>query len=267
MKRFQQTPLDPRYTQIIILFTLVIAGGFSGRVDVSLFQLLISLSCCLLCQYIASALTTVSFEWRSALITGLSLSLLLRMNSLSFAVLAAVIAISSKFLIRSQNKHIFNPANFSIVVLLLLDAPIWVSPGQWGSDVVLIALLYIFGLAVLLQTRQWDIAFSFLAVFSTLLFLRGWYLGDPASIAIHQLQNGALMIFAFFMLSDPKTIPTTKRYRFVFATMVAVFAYVLLFQFQLREAIFYALFMSCLMYSLNGLWLQQWKGRINAKTC
>ena len=42
-----------------------------------------------------------------------------------------------------------------------------------------------------------------------LLFGRAYWLGDPLAIPVHQLQNGALLVFAFFMISDPKTTPDT----------------------------------------------------------
>ena len=60
-----------------------------------------------------------TFDPRSALITALSLTLLLRTDSALLAATAAACAIGSKFLIRTNDKHIFNPANFAIVLLLL----------------------------------------------------------------------------------------------------------------------------------------------------
>src|SRR5262249_19867514 len=70
---------------------------------------------------------------RSPLITGLSLSLLLRADAPWLAALAGVIAIASKFLLRVDGKHIWNPAGFAIVVLIALTDGVWISPGQWGS--------------------------------------------------------------------------------------------------------------------------------------
>jgi enediyne biosynthesis protein E5 len=71
-----------------------------------------------------------SFDPRSALITGLSLSLLLRADAAWLHLVAAVIAIGSKFVFRLEGKHIFIPAGFAIVVLLLTANEVWISPGQ-----------------------------------------------------------------------------------------------------------------------------------------
>src|SRR5215475_10259899 len=68
-----------------------------------------------------------SFDPRSPLITGLSLSLLLRADEPWIHALAAVIAIGSKFVLRIDGKHIFNPAGFAIVVLLFTTGGVWIS--------------------------------------------------------------------------------------------------------------------------------------------
>src|SRR6185295_14923363 len=70
---------------------------------------------------------------RSALISGLSLCLLFRTNRAALAILAAVLTIAGKFLIRYRGKHVFNPTNGGIVAMLLLSSQVWVSPGQWGA--------------------------------------------------------------------------------------------------------------------------------------
>ena len=69
----------------------------------------------------------------SALISALSLCLLLRTNSVALAALAAVVTIASKFAIRVRGKHLFNPTNFGIMAMILATGQVWVSPGQWGS--------------------------------------------------------------------------------------------------------------------------------------
>src|SRR5256714_15057429 len=84
-------------------------------------------------QYAFSHLPSAkAFDWRSPLITGLSLSLLLRTPTPLLWVLAPVLGIGSKFLIPSNGKHFFNPATFSVVALLLLSQDGWGSAGTMG---------------------------------------------------------------------------------------------------------------------------------------
>lgn len=65
---------------------------------------------------------------------------------------------------------------------------------------------------------------GFLACYIGLLFARTLWLGDPLSIPLHQLETGALLIFAFFMISDPKTTPDSRTGRLAFALLVALAA-------------------------------------------
>ena len=60
-----------------------------------------------------------TFDPKSALISGLSLCLLLRTNLVALAALAGVVAIASKFVLRFHDKHLFNPTNFALVAMML----------------------------------------------------------------------------------------------------------------------------------------------------
>jgi enediyne biosynthesis protein E5 len=183
-----------------------------------------------------------TFDPRSPLITGLSLSLLLRTNDPWLHLLAGIIGIGSKFVFRIDGKHIWNPAGFAIVVLLLLTPnEVWISPGQWGSAIWFVALLSFFAILVLAAARRSDVAIFFLLSHAALLLARAWWLGDPLAIPLHQLQSGSLLIFAFFMISDPRTTPDSRFGRFIFALSVAALGHYLAFFLQMRPALYVAL--------------------------
>jgi Na+-transporting NADH:ubiquinone oxidoreductase subunit NqrB len=172
-----------------------------------------------------------SFDPRSPLITALSLTLLLRTDFVTVATLAAAIAIGSKFLIRVHDKHIFNHANVALVTLMLISDRAWVSSGQWGSTAIVAFALACLGLIVLTHAKRAETTIGFLAVYAGLLLARALWLEDPMSIPIHQIQNGALLLFAFFMISDPKTTPDTAVGRYAFASIVAIVAFTIQFVF------------------------------------
>jgi Na+-transporting NADH:ubiquinone oxidoreductase subunit NqrB len=180
-------------------------------------------------------------DLRSALITGLSLSLLLRANEPWLPAIAGSVAIASKFLLRIDGKHIWNPAGFAIVALLLTSSGVWISPGQWGANVWFGTLVAFLAILVLHASRRSDIAFFFLGSHAALLLARALWLGDPLSIPLHQLQSGSLLIFAFFMISDPRTTPDSRLGRLVFALAVALLAHYLAFFMQMRPALYVAL--------------------------
>jgi Na+-transporting NADH:ubiquinone oxidoreductase subunit NqrB len=233
---------DARHHQIAALSTLLVFNlgwlDFGARPLNSALTitgaLVTQAACARLCQL-------PSFDPRSALITGLSLSLLLRADAAWLHLVAAVIAIGSKFVFRLDGKHIFNPAGFAIVVLLLTSNQVWISPGQWGSAVWFAALLCFFAILVLQAARRSDIAIFFLASHAALLFTRAAWLGNPLTIPLHQLQSGSLLIFAFFMISDPRTTPDSRLGRFLFAIAIAILAHYLTFFMQMRPALYVAL--------------------------
>ena len=163
------------------------------------------------------------FEWRSALISGLSLFLLCRTREVGWCLAAALVAIGGKFFLRYQGRHLFNPTNLALMVLLLIsEDQVWVSPGQWGNAALLALLLACLAGLVLSRAGRWDIALGFLAFWTLLLVGRSWWLHEPMTIPLHRLQNGALLLFAFFMISDPKTTPDSRVGRLVFAGLVAL---------------------------------------------
>ena len=142
-----------------------------------------------------------------------------------------MIAIGSKFLIRFRNKHIFNPANVALVSLMLLSDRAWVSSGQWGSAAIGAFALACLGFLVLTRAKRAETTIAFLCIYGSLLFGRALWLGDPLSIPLHQLQNGALLIFAFFMISDPKTTPDAPIGRMLFALFIAATTFIIQFIF------------------------------------
>jgi enediyne biosynthesis protein E5 len=94
---------------------------------------------------------------------------------------------------------------------------------------------------VLSAARRADIAIFFFLSHAALLLARAWWLGDPLAIPVHQLQSGSLLIFTFFMISDPRTAPDSVLGRFLFAFAVAVLAHYMAFFMQMRPALYFAL--------------------------
>lgn len=239
---------DARHFQIVTLSSLLMILAFMYDFAPAPEVIVLTIIATLLTQFIFFKILKIpSHDYRSPLITSLSLCLLFKGAALWLYPLAGVIAMASKFLIRHNNKHIFNPANAAIVVgLLLMPNMVWVSPGQWGNTVWLGFALICLAVIVLGRAGRADTALFFLGSWTFLLLVRAFWLGDPLEIPLHNLQSGALLIFAFFMISDPMTTPNKRKARFFFAFAVAAVAYVLQYHFQIREAIFYALFFVCM---------------------
>lgn len=207
---------DPRLWQIGALAALLLYGIVVLHFDVTVVRAALIVGTALATQRLFST------DLRSALISGLSLSLLLRSNHLWILLAAAVIAIASKFVLRLNGKHLFNPTNFAIVALIAFTDDAWVSPGQWGSVAFFGFLTVCLGGLVVHRAERSDVTYAFIVFWSAIVVGRSLWLGEPMSIPLHRLDNGALLLFTFFMISDPRTTPDSRAGRILFAALVAL---------------------------------------------
>jgi len=235
---------DARHFQIVYLSLFLCYGIFALGWDANLMQYLALIGGCLLTQAIGIGFTTKDFRGlKSALITALGLCLLLKTNGAATAFLAAVLAIGSKYVIRINNKHLFNPANFGIIAAVVLTNDAWVSPGQWGNEALMLYFMGAAALMVLLKVGRIDTSLAFLSTFAVLEYLRTIvYLGWEWDVLTHKLGNGTILLFAFFMITDPMTTPNASRARLIWAAAVAVGAFVLTNWVYLHTAPIWVLF-------------------------
>lgn len=213
--------LDPRVYQIASLSGLLVFGVLRLDFDLRLVQAAAVLAAALLTQRVFGDVHALRFEPKSALISGLSLCLLLRTDSLPLASASAFLAVASKFLLRRRDKHVFNPTNFGLVTLMAATDRVWVSPGQWGASAFFGFLMACLGGLVVHRAARSDVTVAFLGAYVALLFGRAAWLGDPMAIPLHQLESGALLLFSFFMISDPRTTPDARAGRILFGVIVA----------------------------------------------
>ncbi len=227
---------DPRNYQIAVLCLFTVFGRYWLGFDFSLTTAAVIIAVALGAQHLLFAT-----QHKSALISALSLVLLLRTDTLALAALAAIIAIGSKRWVRLDGRHIFNPSALALVVVTFVFNGAWLAPGQWGPMGLSVLLLAGAGLLVVTSAQRIDIALAFFTGFAAIVLLRGLWLGDPLSIALHQLQNGALIVFSFFMITDPRTTAHTAVLRVVQGFSVALVAAVIQFSFYQHSAPLYAL--------------------------
>ena len=235
---------DARHAQIAVLFLLILLGITVFDFNLPLWHAFGVLGAVLITQKLCSWMVYAQFDWRSPVITAASLTLLLRTDQLAWSILAGVIAIGSKFLIRVNGKHIFNPANFAIVLLSLASASAWISPGQWGAAGWFAVTLAALGLIVTGKAKRWDVSLMYLGSFAIILVARALWFGEPMAIPLHQLQSGALLIFAFFMISDPMTTPNARPARLIHAALTAGVGAFIVFDYYRADGVILALILT-----------------------
>jgi Na+-transporting NADH:ubiquinone oxidoreductase subunit NqrB len=244
LSNFNQETADPRYFQILYLGSFLLYGVSYLGWDAEVLKYTAVFSTALATQLAFSYFTAKRYSsFKSALITSLGLCLLLKTGSLETAILASVIAIASKFIIKIKNKHIFNPANIGIIAAILLTDDAWVSPGQWGSSVLLWFVVGAAGLMMILKVGRIDTSITFLLVFGGLLFCRQViYLGWEPAVWLHKMSNGTLLLYAFFMITDPMTAPNHKYARVLWSAMLGVALFVASSFFYMQTAAIWILF-------------------------
>ena len=179
-RRAELLPKDPRYYQIAVLFSLLLYGVGWLSFDVDGHAITMLLGTVLVAQFLCTSFFSSSaFDCRSALISGLSLCLLLRTNDSTLTVVTAGITIASKFLLKWNGKHIFNPTNFGIIATLAITGRVWVSPAQWGSQLYFALLMACLGGIVIHRAMRSDVSLAFIFFYAAILVLRALWLERP----------------------------------------------------------------------------------------
>ncbi len=233
--------MDARNYQVAALFTLLLLSNFWSDFGSGLASFACAVAGCLGGQWLWARVRGDAFDWRSPLITSCSLALLMRAGNPLWFGAAGALAMSVKAWVRVGGKHLFNPANSTIVALLILSDRIWIAPGQWGHVAWIAGVMIGFAALVLSRAGRLDIALAFIASYAACLLGRALYLGDPLPIPLHQLQNGSLIVFTCFMITDPRSTANHRLGRLLFAALVAIAALLLQMKLQLVGAPLYAL--------------------------
>ncbi len=232
---------DPRDWQIAALATLLTAGVTCLQFDVTPPRIALLLGIALATQWACTRLAGLPrFDPRSALISALSLALLLRTQHTAIAIAAPMVAIASKFTIRVRGKHVFNPTNLALV-LALPTGHAWVSPAQWGTTAFLAFAVVCMGGLVVARAGRVDVVVAFLGSYAALMFAGCAWAGQPPAVALHRLASGALLLFTFFMITDPRTTPDARIGRVLFSMLVALVAWLIPSQLHRTNGLLWAL--------------------------
>lgn len=226
--------LDARYFQVIFQAIFLSYGLLILEWYADWTHYITTIVGCLLFQYTADSIKSKRLlrlsefdRWGfSILISAMSLCLLLKTNHWYISALAAFFTVSSKYIFRWNHKHVFNPSAFGIVATLLLTSEAWLSPAQWGSNAVVFFGAITLGVIVVTRVQKLDVSLAFLLTFVGLLYWRQVYvLGWPMDHFMHSISTGSLLLFTFFMISDPRTSPNHPVARIIWAVLIAAIAF------------------------------------------
>lgn len=247
--------LDARYFQIVFLVSLLLFGALARDFSLTTWQVLLTFCSAVgsqaAWQFVLKLPNRHNISgYLSALVSTCGIAILVRSDVLWVHPLLACLAMSSKFLLRfgeGKNRgHILNPANLAAFSAMMFIPHAWLSPGQWGQETLAGLWMLALGATVTGRIKRWDVSLTFLTAWLGLLAARLFWLDYAPSLALdmwlHQALNGATILFAFFMISDPMTTPQHARARMVYAVCVAASAFVWQYYFFKPQGLIVALF-------------------------
>jgi len=269
---------DPRLHLAATIVSLQVLGQVAFEFRLSIAQILVAVLTCAVLEFgIALARQRVILWPASALLTGNGVAFVLRVPGTEhgdwwslhgwwiFAGTAAV-ALLSKYLIRFRGRHVFNPSNFGLVLCFLLLGPERADPLEfwWGPMsawmALALAIIVLSGLAILSRLRLLEIAVGFWLAFAAGLAVLAasghqmtarWHLGPVEGWELWRVLvfSPEILVFLFFMITDPKTIPAGRTGRRAYAVGIGVVAVLLIApqttEFAAKVAVLAALALAC----------------------
>jgi enediyne biosynthesis protein E5 len=190
----------------------------------------------------------------SAYITGISVGILMRSTQWWPFILCSLLSISSKYALRFQGRHLWNPSNLGMSVLLFL------APGaasslsqQMGNEIWPLLVIWLLGVIILYRLGRLHITLTYVAAFIALSFVRSAVSGAQWITEVAPLTAPMYQLYIFFMITDPATTTRTWRRQCAVALLVAVVETIL----RLNEIIYapyYALFIVSPPTNLLEIW-------------
>jgi enediyne biosynthesis protein E5 len=213
----------PFLAPILITFILV-TGNFSYGVLESFWHTALAILTSIVAETIMSRFATGRWPHiASAYITGISVGILLRTPLYWPFIMCSLLSISSKNALRVGGRHLWNPSNLGVSVLLFL-APRTVSPlsQQWGNDIWVPIVILSLGMLILYTLGRLHITVTFIVAFSILAYVRHLITGVDWLILVGQLTSPGYLLFMCFMITDPATTAKTRLRRCVVTVVVAI---------------------------------------------
>lgn len=187
----------------------------------------------------------------SAYISGISAGILIRSPFWWPYFFGSFISILSKYVLRLNGRHIWNPTNFGVSALVFLaPATATVLSVQWGNAVAPMAVIWLLGAVIVWRVGRAHISATYVVAFFLFSIVRSAVTGIPYLATVAPITGPMYQLFIFFMITDPKTTVRSKRGQCIVVVLVA-FVEMLMRLAEVVYAPFYALF---IVGSLAMVW-------------
>jgi Na+-translocating ferredoxin:NAD+ oxidoreductase RnfD subunit len=132
-------------------------------------------------------------------------------------------SITSKYVLQVKGRHLWNPSNFGLCVMLFLAADTVASLSiQWGNYLPPMLVVWILGSLIIWQLQRFHICATYVLAFLLCAGVRSVITGHPFLAEVAPITGPMYQLFIFFMITDPKTTVQTKGGQCVVALLVAL---------------------------------------------
>jgi Na+-translocating ferredoxin:NAD+ oxidoreductase RnfD subunit len=249
---------DNRYVAPLFITCILLVGHLSYGILESYKQTALAIVAAIITELILGRVFYGKWlNLASAYITGISVGILVRSPAYWPFALCSVISIMSKYVLRVKGRHIWNPSNFGIAVLLFLASgtmSMYVLSFQWGNNFWPLLVIWVLGSIIIWRARRFHISATYVVSFFLFAFLRSWITGDPWQAEVAPITGPMYQLFVFFMITDPKTTVRSKKGQCVVAFCVALAEFILRLD-QVVYAPIFALFFVGPAANLIEIWL------------
>jgi Na+-translocating ferredoxin:NAD+ oxidoreductase RnfD subunit len=199
--------IDKRYLAPILVTVVLVVGQVTFGFLESWSRTALAISTAMLVELVLAR--AFSGKWphlASAYISGISVGMLVRSPAFWPYALCSAISITSKYVLRLDGRHLWNPSNFGIVAMLVLAADYVAGLSvQWGNTLLPMMVVWCFGCIIIYSLGRFHVTATYVASFVALAFLRSAVTGDPWLAEVAPVTGPMYQLFIFFMITDPKT--------------------------------------------------------------
>ena len=247
--------LDSRYLAPAFITLILVVGHLSYGILESYLATALAIVTAIAVELIFGRL--IYDKWphpASAYITGISVGILVRSPAYWPYLVCSFLSIASKYVLRVRGRHIWNPSNFGIsVMVFVVPAAMATLSIQWGNALWPMLVIWGLGSAIIWRVRRFHICATYVLSFLAFAFLRSWLTGNPWQAEVSPLTGPMYQLFTFFMITDPKTTVNSKRGQILVAFLIALVEMILRLM-QSIYAPFYALFLVGPAANLLEIW-------------
>lgn len=254
--------LDNRFVPPLFITLILLAGQLTYGILESYERTLLAIATAIVTETVLSRVFMGKWPHvASAYITGISVGILLRTPAFWPYAVCAALAITSKYVLRYKGRHLWNPSNFGIsVMLFLLPATVAMLSIQWGNNIWSLVVIWTLGSVIIWRLKRFHISATYVISFFLLAFLRSWIIHEPWKAEISPITGPEYQLFIFFMITDPKTTVRSWKGQCIVAAAVAVVEMFFRFD-QSVYAELYALFWVGPIAMLIEMWLENRKAK------